>query len=88
MSGWYAVTPASIGGILHSIAQDTDAATQRLLQSLGTAKHGPSRCEVKLGKAEIGSYLLAMPLFSAGKPALVDLRGQSNSGICNWQENQ
>ena len=75
-------------GVLHHIAPDTDAATQRLLHSLGTTKHGPSSCEVKLGKAEIGSYLLGIPFFSAGKLALVDLRGQSSSGICNTQGNK
>ena len=75
-------------GVLHRIAPDTDAATQRLLHSVGMAQHGPSSCEVRLGKAEIGSYLLEMPFFSAGKLALVDLRGQSSSGICNTKGNQ
>ena len=68
--------------VLHRIAPDTDAATQRMLHSLGTTKHGLHSCEVRLGKAEIGNYLLGIPFFSAGKLALVDLRGQTSSGIC------
>ncbi|MGB5614643.1 MAG: VTT domain-containing protein [Sedimenticolaceae bacterium] len=70
-------------GLLHRIAPDTDAATQRLVQSLPTGAGGLPSCEEKLGKAEIGTYLLGMEYFSSGQFALVDLRGGVSSEICH-----
>ena len=70
-------------GLLHRIAPDTDAAAQRLVQSLQTGAGVLASCQVKLGKAEIGSYLLGMEYFSSGQLALVDLRGGVSSEICH-----
>ena len=70
-------------GLLHHIAPDTNVAAQRLLQSLTTMKHRPANCEVTLGKAEIGNYLLGIPFFSNGKLILVDFRGLAVTGICD-----
>lgn len=65
-------------GLLHRIAPDTDAAIERLMQSLSNTTPPPASCRVKLGKAEIGNYLLGMRFFSSGKMALLDLRGQTS----------
>lgn len=75
-------------GFLHRIAPDPNAATQRFLQSFHTAKTQPANCEVKLGKAEVGSYLLGMPFFSSGSMQILDLAGQIPAGICNEQDNR
>ena len=70
-------------GLLHRIPPDTDAAARRLVQSLPSGGGGLASCEVKLGKAGIGTYLLGMEYFGSGQLALVDLRGGVSSGICH-----
>ena len=75
-------------GLLHRIAPDTDAVTQRLIQSFSTEKHQPANCDVKLAKAEVGSYLLGMPFFSSGRLFILDLAGQIPPGICHEQGNR
>ena len=75
-------------GLLHRIAPDTDAATQRLLKSFSTAKYQPANCEVKLGKAEVGSYLLGMPFFSNGRLLILDFAGQIPPGVCSEEGNR
>jgi len=73
-------------GLLHRIAPDIDA--QRLLHSFSTAKHPHASCEVKLGKPEIGNYLLGMPFFSNGKLIILRLQGQALTGICDALRSQ
>ena len=69
--------------ILHQVAPDTDAATQRLMQLIAEQKPKPTTCMAKLGKAEIGTYLLGMPYFSGGEIGLVDLRAETNTPLCS-----
>ena len=70
-------------GVLHRVAPDTDAAIQRLLQSVDTAAPTPTSCMAKLGKAEIGTYLLGMRFFSGGDFAVVDLQGRPAASLCD-----
>ncbi len=72
-------------GLLHQIAPDTDAAGRRLLKSLASTGVTPENCQVKIGNAEIGTYLLGMQYFSSGKLTLVDLRQKNSSGLCDIQ---
>ena len=69
-------------GVLHQIAPDTDASTERLLHSLDHASPKPVSCKAKLGKAEIGFYLTGKPFFSNGEIGLVDLRDQAKVPLC------
>ncbi|MGD8592543.1 MAG: LssY C-terminal domain-containing protein, partial [Gammaproteobacteria bacterium] len=71
--------------ILHQVAPDTGAATQRLMQLIAEQKPKPTTCMVELGKAEIGTYLLGMPYFSNGKIGLVDLRAETTTPLCSTQ---
>ncbi len=75
-------------GLLHRIAPDTDAVAQRLLQPFHMAKNPPASCEVKLVRAEIGSYLLGMPFFSSGRMHILNFTGQNLTGICSEQEHR
>jgi len=75
-------------GILHQIAPDTDAGVQRLVQSLSATRHQLVSCQVKLGKAEIGSYLLGMPFFSGGNLTIMDLRRDAATSVCRAQRSE
>ena len=61
---------------------DTDASTERLLHSLDHTSPKPVTCKAKLGKAEIGFYLMGKPFFSNGEIGLVDLRDQAKVPLC------
>jgi membrane protein DedA with SNARE-associated domain/membrane-associated phospholipid phosphatase len=69
--------------LLHQIAPDTGAATERLMRLIAEQNPKPSTCITKLGRAEIGTYLLGMPFFSNGKIGLVDLREQTTVPLCS-----
>ena len=71
--------------VLHQIAPDTGAATERLMHLIAEQSPKPTTCITKLGKAEIGTYLLGMPFFSNGKIGLVDLRTQTTAPLCPTQ---
>jgi membrane protein DedA with SNARE-associated domain/membrane-associated phospholipid phosphatase len=69
--------------ILHQVAPDTDAATERLMRSIAEQDPKPITCMAKLGKAKVGTYLLRMPFFSSGKIGLVDLRDPTTVPLCS-----
>ncbi len=76
--------PSPVEGVLEKILA-TPGQVVRVGETIALfagAGEAPPHCTARLGRAEIGNYLLGMPYFSSGHLLVVALDGELSAAVC------